>query len=68
MLRPANNPCHLPRILDDNSVAPLRNEMIAGLKAIDLCTGGELAITFNSPRNALHARFAAGRNEDDVFS
>src|ERR1035441_1741292 len=67
MLRAAGNPGHLPRVLDHGRLAPLRHDIIVGLKVIDSCVGGELAVTFNSLRYALAATLTSGRDEDDVF-
>src|ERR1035438_1489989 len=67
MLRGAGNPGHLPRVLDNGRVAPLRHDIIVGLKVIDTCVRGELAVTFNSLRYALAATLTSGRDEDDVF-
>src|ERR1019366_7521336 len=68
MLRLAGNPGHLPRVLDNGRVAPLRHDIIVGLKVIDSRVGGELAVAFNSLRYALAAPLPSGRDEDDVFS
>src|ERR1035438_8815185 len=65
MVRPSGNPGHLPRVLDNGSVAPLGYEIIISLKAANLCVRGELAVTLNSFRYVLGATLTSGRNEHD---